>query len=72
MSTQIVEQSFIEAVANEIACGVAAAVEGWIAEIESVLHHPLLADEDKLFSINELVARYKYATGKTELRRRIN
>jgi hypothetical protein len=72
MSTQVVEQSFIEAVANEIACGVDAAVEGWIAEIESVLQHPLLTDEDKLFSINELIARYKYATGKTELRRRIN
>jgi hypothetical protein len=72
MATQVVDKSFIDAVANEIACGVDAAVEGWIAEIEAVLQHPLLSDDDKLFSMSELVARYKYATGKAELRRRIN
>lgn len=72
MATQVVDKSFIDAVANEIACSVDAAVEGWIAEIESVLQHPLLTDEDKLFSMHELIARYKYATGKTELRRRVH
>ncbi len=72
MATPTVNKDFIDAVAAEIACGVDAAVERWIAEIESVLEHPLLTDEDKLFSMSELVARYKHSTGKAELRRRIN
>ncbi len=72
MASTVVDREFIDVVAEEICIGVEAAVERWIAEIESVLQHPLLTDEDKIFSMSELVARYKHATGKKELRRRVN
>jgi hypothetical protein len=72
MASTVVSRDFIDAVAEEICIGVDAAVERWIAEIESVLQHPLLTDEDKIFSMSELVARYRHATGKKELRKRIH
>jgi hypothetical protein len=37
-----------------------------------VLKNPLLSDEDKVFSMGEMVARYKLATGRSILRKRIN
>jgi hypothetical protein len=72
MATTVVHKDFIDAIASEIACSVDAAVERWIADIELVLQNPLLTDEDKVFSMSEMVGRYKHATGKSELRRRIN
>lgn len=72
MATTVLDRDFIEAVATEIACGVDAAVERWIADIDSILHNPLLTDEDKVFAMGEMVARYKYATGRSVLRKRIN
>jgi hypothetical protein len=64
MANAVIHKDFIEAVASEIACNVDAAVERWMAEIESVLQNPLLTDEDKIFSMSEMVARYKHTTGK--------
>jgi hypothetical protein len=72
MATTLIDKDFIEAVATEIACGVDSAVERWIADIDSVLKNPLLSDEDKVFSMGEMVARYKLATGRSVLRKRIN
>jgi hypothetical protein len=72
MATTLIDKDFIEAVATEIACGVDSAVERWIADIDSVLKNPLLSDEDKVFSMGEMVARYKLATGRSILRKRIN
>jgi len=72
MATTVIDKDFIDAVATEIACGVDAAVERWIADIDSVLKNPLLSDEDRVFAMGEMVARYKLATGSSILRKRIN
>jgi hypothetical protein len=72
MATTVIDKDFIEALATEIACSVDSAVERWIADIDSVLRNPLLTDEDKVFSMSEMVGRYKHATGKSELRKRLN
>lgn len=64
-----VSEDFIDIVAMEMRCGIDAAVEGWMAEFEAILEDPRLTTLGRLHEISALVARYKLASGKSELRR---
>lgn len=71
MATATVDREFIEAVAEEIASGVDAAVERWMAEIESILQDPRFTTLGRLQGVSEVVARYRYLSGRTDLNRHI-
>ncbi len=68
MLTTAVNKEFIKLVASEVASGIEAAVECWIAQIERTLENPHLTTLGRLYAIQEIVANYKHLTGKTELR----
>ena len=67
MATAATDQNLIEAIATELASSVEAAVDQWMAEFESVLQNPRLTMLARLQAIQDVVTRYKYATGKSEL-----
>jgi hypothetical protein len=69
MATATVDKDFIEAVAEEIAAGVNAAVECWMAEIESILQDPRFTTLGRLQGVSEVIARYRYLTGTTDMDR---
>lgn len=62
-------EDLIDAIAMEMCSGIDAAVEGWMAEFESILRDPRLTTLGRLQEISALVERYKSITGKSELRR---
>jgi hypothetical protein len=64
-----VANDFIDAVAMEMCSGIDAAVEAWMAELESILQDPQLTTLGRLQEVTALVARYKSVSGKSELRR---
>jgi hypothetical protein len=61
----------INAIASEMASGVDAAVECWMAQIEGIFTDPRLTTLGRLHGVAEILDRHKHLTGKTELRRRI-
>jgi hypothetical protein len=65
-----VSRDVVEAIAQEMFAGVDRAVEGWMAEIETVLDSTRLTTLGKLLAISELVSHYKYSTGKRDLHKR--
>lgn len=62
-------EDFIDAIAMELCSGIDVAVEGWMAEFESILQNPRLTTLGRLQQVSALVERYKAITGKSELRR---
>ena len=59
---------FVSLVAGEIADGVDAAVEFWMAQVESALRDERLTTLGRMNAAREVLLRYKRLTGKTELR----
>jgi hypothetical protein len=66
------DREFIEAVAQQVASGIDAALDRWMAEFESILQDPCLTAFDRLQAVNEIVLRYREFTGRTELRNCVN
>lgn len=62
-------EQFISAIAAEMACGVEAAVERWMAEIEWVLEDNGLTTLGRLNAVREIVDDYKRLTGKKRFER---
>ena len=67
MATPAIDRDFVEAIANELATSVEAAVEQWMLEFESALSDPRLTTLGRLQAIQDVVERYRYLTGKSEL-----
>jgi len=60
-------EEFVDVVATEMSNAAAVAVERWMAEIDSALTDPRLTSLGRLNAVGEIVARYKWLTGKSEL-----
>jgi hypothetical protein len=57
----------VDIVASEVCKATDRAVERWMAEIDSALVDPKLTSLGRLHAVGEIVARYKFLTGKTTL-----
>ena len=64
-SNQIAE--FLDVVASEVCNATERAVERWMAEVDSALVDPNLTSLGRLHAVGEIVARYKFLTGKRTL-----
>ena len=62
--------NFVEAVAKEMACGVEAAVECWMAQIDEAMTDLRLTSLGRLNAVTQILAHYKRLTGKEQLQRR--
>jgi hypothetical protein len=60
-------QEFVTAIIQELASGVDAAVECWMAEIESAVTDVHLTTLGRLNAVNEILDNYKHLTGKARL-----
>ena len=58
---------FVSVVAGEIASGVDAAVEFWMAQVEHALDDDRLTTLGRMNAVRAVLAQYKQLTGKTEL-----
>ena len=67
MATSTVNREFVEAVAAEMASGIHAAVECWMATIDQVLQSRNLTTLGRLQAVQEIVTEFKRLSGKTEL-----
>jgi hypothetical protein len=63
-----VPSNFIEVVAAEMAHGVEAAVERWLAQIELALTDRQLTSLGRLNAVHEVLQDYKRLTGKVQLK----
>ncbi len=68
MSSSAVPTEFVSAIVEEMALGVDAAVECWMAQIERALQDTRLTTLGRLHAVQEILAHYKCLTGKTQLR----
>jgi hypothetical protein len=66
LATPSIDRDIIDIIAAEMANGVNAAVECWMSEFESILQSPRLTTLGRLQAIQEVVARYRFATGNSE------
>ncbi len=66
----ITTRDFIEAFAAELAGGIDAAVETWMAAMESALTDPELTTLGRMNAAKDLLEHYKNLTGKKQLRPR--
>jgi hypothetical protein len=71
MATIAINRDLVDAIANELATSVEAAVEYWMSEFEAVLQDSNLSDLERSQAIEGVIARYKYLTGKSDLHRRV-
>jgi hypothetical protein len=60
----------VEAVGAEMAMGVDAAVECWMAQIEQAFTDRRLTTLGRMSAVKEVLDRYKHLTGKAELHSR--
>jgi hypothetical protein len=67
MASSAVDREFIEAVASEMASGIHAAMECWMAKIERALQSKTLTTLGRLQAVQEILAEYKRLAGKVEL-----
>jgi hypothetical protein len=58
------ERDVIDIIAVEMANGVDAAVECWMAEFDAVLQDSRLTTLGRLQAIQEIMAQYRFSTGK--------
>jgi len=59
-----------DVIASEMSHGVERAVECWMAQIDEALNDSQLTSLGRLNAVNNIVRRYKYLTGKSELQGR--
>jgi hypothetical protein len=57
----------VSVVASEMAFGVDAAVESWMAQIESALHADDLTTLGRMNAVQDVITKYKDLTGKHQL-----
>jgi hypothetical protein len=67
LATSTIERAFIEAVAEEMASGIDAALEHWLGKIDCVLRSPELTTLGRLEGVREILVQYKKLAGKAEL-----
>jgi hypothetical protein len=60
----------VDAIAAEMALGVDAAVECWMAQIEQASTDQTLTTLGRMSAVKEILDRYKHLTGKAELHSR--
>jgi len=60
----------VDAIAAEMALGVDAAVESWMAQIEQAFTDRRLTTLGRMGAVKEILDRYKHLTGKAELHSR--
>jgi hypothetical protein len=60
----------VDAIAAEMALGVDAAVECWMAQIEQASTDQRLTTLGRMSAVKEILDRYKHLTGKAELHSR--
>jgi hypothetical protein len=63
-----VPSNFVEVVAAEMAHGVEAAVERWLAQVELALTDRQLTSLGRLNAVHEVLQDYKRLTGKVQLK----
>jgi len=56
-----------DVIASEMSHGVERAVECWMAQIDEALNDSQLTSLGRLNAVTDIVSRYKYLTGKTQL-----
>lgn len=66
-SAVVVNRDLVRAVAAEMAIGVETAVECWLSQIDQALSDVHLTTLGRLNAVNEILAKYKRLTGKTQL-----
>ena len=68
MATAVItREDFVNAVAAEMAAGVEAAVEWWMAQIEEAFQDTRLTTLGKMHAIQGILDRYKHLSGKEKL-----
>ncbi|MBZ5597169.1 MAG: hypothetical protein LAN83_02500 [Acidobacteriia bacterium] len=67
MSSSTVPTEFVSAIVEEMALGVDAAVECWMAQIDRALQDTRLTTLGRMSTVQEILANYKRLTGKTQL-----
>ncbi len=63
-------RDFIEVFAGELASGIDAAVETWLAAMEHALNDPELTTLGRMNAAKDILEQYKNLTGKKQLRAR--
>lgn len=66
MATTAVNRDLVRVIAEEMAYGVAAAVECWMTEIDLALTDIHLTSLGRLNAVREIVENYKHLTGKVQ------
>ncbi len=66
MATIAAHQDLIRVIAEEMACGVEAAVDCWMTQIDSALTDTRLTTLGRLNAVHEIVENYKLLTGKVQ------
>ncbi|HEU0049026.1 MAG TPA: hypothetical protein VFQ43_15650 [Nitrososphaera sp.] len=72
MTTSVMTDDFILAVAAEMASGIDAAVECWMTQVERALENTNLTTLGRLQAVQEILATYKRLTGKAYLVRAVS
>jgi hypothetical protein len=67
VSSSAVPTEFVSVIAEEMALGVDAAVECWMAQIDRALQDTRLTTLGRMSAVQEVLASYKRLTGKTQL-----
>lgn len=67
LSSSLETTELVNAIAAEIALGVDAAVECWMAQIEHASSDLRLTTLGRMAAVREILERYKQLTGKAEL-----
>jgi hypothetical protein len=70
LSSSLETTELVNAIAAEMAFGVDAAVECWMAQIEHASSDLRLTTLGRIAAVREILDRYKQLTGKTELQGR--
>lgn len=60
-------EEVLSALVTELANGVDAAVECWMAQVENALANTRLTTMEKIGAVGGIIERYKQLTGKAEL-----
>ncbi len=66
-ATVMRQQEVLSALVTELANGVDAAVECWMAQVDGALANTRLTSLEKISAVKDIIARYKCLTGKEEL-----
>lgn len=67
MSSSAVPTEFASAIVQEIALGVDAAVECWMAQIDRALQDTQLTTPGRMSAVQQVLTNYKRLTGKAQL-----